>query len=337
METVLQQIKDLLKFAKLYKKRTFYQRLFGGANNKIQDAHISDRPVIVVDELGNLKPLLEKEPGLVEVLLNWFVTVSKDEQLCDVIFASHDGKIMEDMPLKDKGCVTNTFIDSFTLEDIKNVPEWNNRNLNLTLLYNEVRGHAIHVASAIVAENDNDMKNKIADSRNKERQTLNTVLKMDDTFKKYFMAIMKVFHAQISSNVSIDPIIHENVLIRDADAIVEQDNSRYYSNCPKNWEDCRNMDRAMKNKDLQNTIRKAVNLGYLSYNPVVSEYYSRSMLFLMESHFLLNCKQHWERLSQELKELNSQSNYCTSKCVSKKIKIKLEQDRLMAHCPGISK
>jgi hypothetical protein len=59
---------------------------------------ISARPVIFVDEIGNLQPMIngnEHEKACVKKFINWIVKITKDMMLCDVIFASHDGFSME--------------------------------------------------------------------------------------------------------------------------------------------------------------------------------------------------------------------------------------------------
>lgn len=111
---------------------------------------IANRPVIFVDEIGTIQGLLRT--GQVDVarrFVKWLVRLSKDEMLCDIVFASNNGYMLELLNLADPQYCRSIVIPDFTEGDVNIVLQQRSHlsedNHFAKSIVTEVGGHAGHV------------------------------------------------------------------------------------------------------------------------------------------------------------------------------------------------
>lgn len=112
LDEILAELEKILKYA--YHKRG--------------SGKISARPVIFVDEIGNLQPMVngnEHQKACVKKFINWIIKVTKDMMLCDVIFASHDGFAMETLSLSDPLYTVPLTMPDYTESELKAIVKEN--------------------------------------------------------------------------------------------------------------------------------------------------------------------------------------------------------------------
>jgi thymidine kinase len=190
----MNEIETILKFAQ--KESSFSL----GPDDKTR---IANRPVIFIDEIGALQGLLSSSAApsslsfssslpsaatpvtsleVAKKFILWLIKISKDEMLCDIIFASHDGFTMELLNLADPIYCSSLVIPGFSLDDMKILEKEFPMSFDtisgqtkqqhaelMRLIINEVHGHAGHVLKLLEANSLLKMKSYLNEMKTAER------------------------------------------------------------------------------------------------------------------------------------------------------------------------
>jgi thymidine kinase len=202
----LNEIETILKFAK--------QK--GSSSISNDKERIANRPVIFIDEIGALQGLLSSSSTsslsfsssssatvtsleVAKKFILWLIKISKDEMLCDIIFASHDGFTMELLNLADPIYCSSLVIPGFSLDDMKILekefptcfeisPQQSKQHHAelMKLIIDEVHGHAGHVLKLLEANSLLKMKSYLNEMKTAERLVYQQALnEAKSSCKKY--------------------------------------------------------------------------------------------------------------------------------------------------------
>jgi len=228
---------------------------------------IDKRPVIVIDEIGNFQGMVNgnaAQQGCIQKFLAWIVMISKDELLCDVIFASHDGFSLGALAVPDLTYTVSLMLPEFTEKELIMATESYPEELHgqfISRILSKVGHQGSHVIDSMRVSTKEHLELKMTSLMNNEREMLKLILdkgqspyfyktKGWDSFTKdEFHCIMKAFVKQKQKQKTTYPVINLRAMVE-----VER--------CDKN------------------VIKYFSNQGWLLYDPSQRELYPRSKLFL---------------------------------------------------------
>jgi hypothetical protein len=242
------------------------------------DNLLSGRPVIFIDEIGAIKELISYEEGrpVAEYFMNRLVYLTKDAKLCDVVFSSHDGFMMDVLQLTDPGYTASLIMPDFNITGINRAKQLGFLNYaNISHVLEVTSGHASHVVNLFNRTSD-DVFQQLESFRTEEYSALQKIYNSGEYFCSYaassncysrssLIAILRAFLRE--RDVSTDPEISYITMKRETGVHAT-------------------------------AFQRLANLGYLFYNPTNGTIKARNKVFLdvfaeeCDSHTSLSKYQH---------------------------------------------
>jgi hypothetical protein len=245
--------------------------LIYGKNQNV-DNSLSLRPVIFIDEIGAIKSMMNSKDSksTAEYIMNRLVYFTKNAKLCDVVFSSHDGFMMDVLQLTDPGYTTSLVMHDFNSTGIQSANEQGfMKYANTSYIMEVTGGHAWHVVQ-LFNRSDDEVFQQLDTFRNTEYNALRKVFDdgqficfgvADDNCysRRNVLAIFKQFLRR--RDLHIDPEIPFLTISRETGI-------------------------------QQSVFHRLASLGYLFYNPSRGTLKIRNKIFL--DVFTEECDTHHE-------------------------------------------